>query len=34
MVLFDIAVASNGTEVLSIKADSKEIAYVDEALPK
>ena len=31
---FDIAVASNGTEVLSIKADSKEIAYVDEALPK
>ena len=31
---FDIAVASNGTEVLSIKADSKEIAYVDEALPE
>ena len=31
---FDIAVASNGTEVLSIKADSKEIAYDDEALPK
>ena len=33
-VTFDMAVASNGTEVLSIKADSKEIAYVDEALPK
>ena len=31
---FDIAVASNGTEMLSIKADSKEIAYVDEALPE
>ena len=31
---FDIAVASNGTEVLSIKADSKEIAYVDEGLPE
>ena len=31
---FDIAVASNGADVLSIKADSKEIAYVDEALPK
>ena len=31
---FDIAVASNGTEVLSIKADSKEIAYVDEARPE
>ena len=31
---FDIAVASNGAEVLSIKAESKEIAYVDEALPE
>ncbi|MBE5721288.1 MAG: hypothetical protein EGR86_10055 [Ruminiclostridium sp.] len=31
---FDIAVASNGADVLSIKADSKEIAYVDEALPE
>ena len=31
---FDIAVASNGAEMLSIKADSKEIAYVDEALPE
>ena len=31
---FDIAVASNGVEMLSIKADSKEIAYVDEALPE
>lgn len=31
---FDIAVASNGTDMLSIKADSKEIAYVDEALPE
>ena len=31
---FDIAVVSNGTEMLSIKADSKEIAYVDEALPE
>ena len=31
---FDITVASNGTEMLSIKADSKEIAYVDEALPE
>lgn len=31
---FDIAVASNGTEMLSIKADSKEIDYVDEALPE
>ena len=31
---FDIAVASNGTEMLSIKADSKEIAYVGEALPE
>ena len=31
---FDITVASNGTEMLSIKADSKEIAYVDEARPE
>ena len=31
---FDIAVASNGAEMLSIKADSKEIDYVDEALPE
>lgn len=31
---FDIAVASNGAEVISIKADSKEIAYVDEAIPE
>ena len=31
---FDIAVASNGAEVLSIKAESKEIAYVDEAIPE
>ena len=31
---FDIAVASNGTEMLSIKAESKEIAYVDEAIPE
>ncbi len=31
---FDIAVASNGADVLSIKAESKEIAYVDEALPE
>ena len=31
---FDISVASNGVEMLSIKADSKEIAYVDEALPE
>lgn len=31
---FDIAVASNGAEMLSIKADSKEIGYVDEALPE
>ena len=31
---FDIAVASNGAEMLSIKAESKEIAYVDEALPE
>ena len=31
---FDIAVVSNGTEMLSIKADSKEIDYVDEALPE
>ena len=31
---FDIAVASNGADVLSIKAESKEIAYVDEAIPE
>lgn len=31
---FDIAVASNGAEVISIKADSKEIAYADEAIPE
>ena len=31
---FDIAVALNGVEMLSIKVDSKEIAYVDEALPE
>lgn len=31
---FDISVASNGAEMLSIKADSKEIDYVDEALPE
>ena len=31
---FDITIASNGAEMLSIKADSKEIAYVDEALPE
>ena len=31
---FDIAVASNGAEVLSIKAESKEIAYADEAIPE
>ena len=31
---FDIAVASNGAEVISIKAESKEIAYVDEAIPE
>ena len=31
---FDIAVASNGADVLSIKAESKEIAYADEALPE
>ena len=31
---FDIAVASNGADVLSIKAESKEIAYADEAIPE
>lgn len=31
---FDITIASNGAEMLSIKADSKEIAYVDEAIPE
>ena len=31
---FDITIASNGADVLSIKAESKEIAYVDEAIPE
>ena len=31
---FDIAVASNGTHMFSLKVDSKEVGYTEEALPE